>query len=100
MACSDTVGNTRCKRWTSYWGFTTVIGPPTIPNPPTNSKGIPVEGTCSWNKITLADSFRLQVSTTTDFAKTIINIANIPDSMYKYSGLNYATKYYWRVGGK
>jgi M6 family metalloprotease-like protein len=91
------VGTNGVSDWSGFWNFTTALGPPTIPNPPTNATGIPLSGKLSWNKIALADSYRLQVSHTWDFAATIVNIANIPDSTYQYSGLDYATKYYWRV---
>ena len=91
------VSNSGTSEWSGYWNFTTVLGAPSIPNPPTNSTGITLNGKLSWNKVSLADSYRLQVSHTSDFSATIVNIANVPDTMYQYSGLDYASKYFWRV---
>ncbi|WP_010232507.1 fibronectin type III domain-containing protein, partial [Gillisia marina] len=51
----------------------------------------------SWNAASGADSYKVQVSTTSDFSSTLVNQSNITGTSTSVSGLDDGTTYYWRA---
>ncbi len=98
----DTAGN-----W-SDWStpFTITIIPPTPSRP---SLGAPTKGslinaeenppTLSWNAVDYAESYDLQVSTSSRFSTLEIDQTGITETTYALSALDDG-KYYWRVRAK
>jgi hypothetical protein len=88
--------------WSNIWGFTTAIAPPAAPvlvapsNGATNVSTYPL---LDWNNVSGAQTYRVQVSTTSSFSTTVINVANLTTSQYQVNPgvLQYNTTYYWRV---
>ena len=93
--------------WSGYsaiWKFTTILPVPAAPvltSPPNNSTGTILEPTLSWGSVTYAASYRIQVSTDSNFATALWDTAGVTVLTavvppFKLTGM---TKYYWRVNG-
>ncbi|MBA2613052.1 MAG: T9SS type A sorting domain-containing protein [Bacteroidetes bacterium] len=69
--------------------------------PANNATGVSLTPSLIWNTLCIADSFKIQVSTVSNFSNTIINQANVIANNYSIpaSILNPNTMYYWRVYG-
>jgi hypothetical protein len=86
--------------WTSFRKFTTVAGAPSAPAlslPSNNATGIAINPLFSWNAVSGASSYALQVSKSAVFASTIVNQPGIASASFQVTGLLNATVYYWRV---
>ena len=88
--------------FSSTWQFTTgqttqTLDGPTLVFPANNATNIQTTNTFSWNSFTGASSYKLQISTTSNFTSNQIDITTSSTS-YQASGLYYSTGYYWRVG--
>ena len=65
---------------------------------PTNSAtDIALYESLSWNAVTGADSYRVQVSELSDFSTTVLDQSGITGTTATLSGLSNSTTYYWRV---
>ena len=51
----------------------------------------------SWNAVTGADSYRVQVSELSDFSTTVLDQSGLTVTTAMLSGLSNNTTYYWRV---
>jgi hypothetical protein len=86
--------------WSDTWNFTTIpLKPytPTLSSPANNSINPAVSLTLRWNASSRADSYALQVSTSSGFNSTFLNISGITSTSQNVSGMANNTKYYWRV---
>ncbi|MFA5795456.1 MAG: DUF2341 domain-containing protein, partial [Candidatus Brocadiia bacterium] len=83
--------------WSSTYSFTTTISPPTLTAPGNNAFGIPNNPTLSWTYSLPDTTYRLQVSTGSDFQAIIIDQSAITTTSYQATNLNNSTVYYWRV---
>ena len=85
------------------WNFTTGIAPPAAPillTPPDGSTGIAVTGVIfDWNNSAGATSYRIQISTSSNFGTTFVNQVTGATSQYTHNtpAFSYNTTYYWRV---
>ncbi len=76
--------------------------PPVLSSPTNNTTGIPVSGGCSltWGTLPGAASYTLQVSTSTSFSTTVVDLSSLTVSQSALSvTLAGGTTYYWRVQG-
>lgn len=84
--------------WSSTFKLTTKsLGSPALLMPVDNA----VESTeiqFSWNEVTDATSYTLQVSTTIDFTSLLLIKSGLTTTSTTIGDLNYSTNYYWRVG--
>jgi len=89
--------------WSAINSFTTLTqtpGTPMLITPANRATGIAVTPKLTWNTVN-ATSYRVQVSTTSTFATTIVDDSTLTvatDSLT--TALSYGTVYYWRVNGK
>lgn len=74
--------------------------PPVLFSPPNNATGQPVSLNLVWFKAPTAVSYRVQLSTDSTFATTLVNDSTLTDSVRAVSGLNYSTSYWWRINAK
>ncbi len=70
---------------------------PTLSSPGDGATSVGTTINMKWNSSTGAASYRLQVSTDSDFATTVYNQGGLAALSASVSGLNFLTKYYWRV---
>ena len=90
--------------WSTASSFTTIVAPPGVPvlsAPANNATGITVSPTLAWNAVTGAATYRIQVSTVSDFSSGMIEDDSTLTAASRAIGpLSNATKYYWRVNAK
>jgi M6 family metalloprotease-like protein len=83
--------------WSNDWDFTTLLGAPVLVNPANHAYGIADTGSFSWQHVNSSQSYDLQVSTDSTFVIKKIDTTGILKVTQSYTGLNFNTKYYWRV---
>ena len=84
--------------WSELWQFTTrqTIQAPILTGPADKSSQQAVNGSLTWQDVSGAESYGIQVSKYEDFNTTVVS-DNISATSYNYSGLKKGVKYYWRV---
>ncbi len=84
--------------------FESQVGPPpSAPQllfPTNGSTGQPTSVVLRWNRVGNASDYHLQVSVDSLFASTVIDGAQLADTMQQASGLSSLTKYFWRVSSR
>ena len=86
--------------WSTVWSFTTIGAAPqapTLSTPANLATDQSVSPTLSWNVSSGATSYTLQVSTSSSFGSFAYNDSGMTGTSQQVTGLNYSTKYYWRV---
>jgi RHS repeat-associated protein len=98
VASVTTGGSTYSSAWQFTTGSSTQTGGgPTLSSPANNAINIQPTNTFSWNSYSGASSYRLQISTTSNFSVNQFDVTTSATS-YQITGLSYSTGYYWRVG--
>ena len=92
---------TMTSPYSSVWSFTTVPGAPpaapTLASPAGGATEVSTSPTLSWNASGGATSYRLQVSTMSNFSTTVYDMSGITGTSSVVTGLMNNTVYYWRV---
>lgn len=88
--------------WSAVWKFTTALAAPQAPillSPPNGAIEISTTPTLDWNDVPFANTYRVQVSTDSNFASFVFNIGGLTASQFNVPGgtLQNNTTYYWRV---
>jgi subtilisin family serine protease len=87
--------------WSATWSFTTVAGTPpeapTLVSPANGSSNVSRTPTLTWNASTGATSYRVQVSTRSDFATTVYDQSGITSTSVTLPQLGSRVRYYWHV---
>ncbi len=89
--------------WSGAWSFTTVIAAPGAPQlvlPTNGATGEPVSLSLSWNSVSAAVSYHLDVSAGSDFTTTVFSQGSLTGTSQTLNGLANSTAYIWRVGAK
>ncbi|MBI5325842.1 MAG: M6 family metalloprotease domain-containing protein [Ignavibacteriae bacterium] len=86
--------------WTSPWEFTIILGSPILLEPENHSSGLTDTVTFHWLTVNQATTYNLEVSSDFSFLSGIIEQSNINGTSAIVSGLNYNTKYFWRIAGQ
>ena len=82
----------------SVYSFTTKLATTTLSSPANNSSGMSLTPTLSWSAVAGANTYRLEVNTSSNFTGTVIYDQNTLISTSKIiGGLADNVKYYWRV---
>jgi hypothetical protein len=93
--------STATSSYSNTWSFTTIttgtLSAPTLSSPTDGSTGVSTSPTLSWNTVSGASTYSLQVSTNTGFSPLVVDQSNIAGTFYAVSGLSASTLYYWRV---
>ena len=88
---------------TSYsptWSFTTIVAAPATPTlavPANGASNQSINNTLIWNSSTGAATYRVQVSTSTSFATTLLDDTTLVGTTRQIGPLSNNTTYYWRV---
>ena len=89
--------------WSAVWSFTTAAGAPSPPSTPTlispanGSSNVPGTATLSWNASTGASTYRVQISTNSNFRILVDDKPGITSTSTTVPGLRAKTRYFWRV---
>ncbi len=86
--------------WTAAWSFDVLAAPPApvLLSPPDGTANLPSQVTLTWQEVDVSDVYRLQLSTSANFATTVLDQSEIDVPEWEVSGLQTGT-YYWRVRG-
>lgn len=88
--------------YSSVWSFQTklALNPPTAPvltSPSNNATGLATTLKLTWNAVTTATGYTLEVSKNPDFSTLVIDNKTLTTNEFTVSGLEEDTSYYWRV---
>jgi hypothetical protein len=87
--------------WSSVWSFTTAspgtLDAPTLDSPADNAEGVSTDPTLSWNSVSGATVYHLQVADNEDFTTPVFDDDTISGTSEAVSGLTNNQFYYWRV---
>ncbi|MBM4169755.1 MAG: T9SS type A sorting domain-containing protein, partial [Ignavibacteria bacterium] len=89
--------------WSFPFQFTTAaagLTTPTLVSPSNGSSNQPTTLTLSWSTVSGATTYRLQVSTSSGFATTIVDDSTLTTTSRQVGPLANNTTYYWRVSAK
>ena len=50
-----------------------------------------------WKRVTNATSYRFDLAKTSSFTNSLFGSSSTPDTVFKFQGLEYSARYYWRV---
>lgn len=83
----------------NVYNFTSATAAATLTYPADTATGIPLNPVFSWTPVPGADSYTLQVSTSSTFTTSsmIYNVSGFTATSQQVTGLNPNTIYYWRV---
>lgn len=97
----DATDSSGTSAWSSVWHFTTAAGthllPPTLALPSNGATGAVTDPILSWNGVSGAVYYELQVSSDTTFTTVLFERRNLTATSQEVAGLSEATTYYWRV---
>jgi len=85
--------------WSSVWHFTTIIASPKPPNLMTPANGAtnqPTTLTLTWNQVSTATTYRLQVDSNSSFTSPVVDTI-LADTSKPVGPLRNKTTYYWHV---
>lgn len=89
--------------WSIVRSFTTIVAAPSAPilaSPADSALNQPVTLTLGWNPSTDTETYRLQVSTNSDFITPIFDDSSVTTTSREVGPLANNTIYYWRVNAK
>src|SRR3989339_455688 len=89
--------------WASAWSFTTIIAAPAVPLltlPANGATGQSASPTLSWNTVTGAATYHVQVSTSNTFASILLEDSTLTATSKTITGLDNNLTHYWRVRAK
>ena len=75
----------------------TISASPTLTAPTNNATEVALSPTLTWNAVSNAVSYTLQVSTNSSFSSFVYNQSGLTNTSQQISGLNINVTYYWRV---
>ncbi|MBL0339929.1 MAG: peptidylprolyl isomerase [Bacteroidetes bacterium] len=85
--------------YSNIYSFTSASAAATLISPTDSSTGISINPVFEWSAVPGADSYTLQVSTSSTFtvSSMVYNTAGLTSTTQQVNGLNPNTLYYWRV---
>src|SRR3989339_307131 len=89
--------------WASAWSFTTIIAAPAVPLltlPANGATGQSASPTLSWNTVTGAATYHVQVSTSNPSASILLKDSTLTATSKTITGLDNNLTHYWRVRAK
>jgi len=96
--CASNAGGT--SQYSPTWSFTTIVVAPPIPtlsSPANNAGDQPVTLTLNWNASQGATKYRVQLSTSTNFATSLVDDSTVTGTSLQAGPLSNNTQYFWRV---
>ena len=84
--------------WSGVGSFTTTVAPTLVA--PTDAQNLSILPMLSWSSVPMATSYRLDVSTASDFSTTVYSAKGLTATSDSVNGLTNGQTYLWRVGAK
>jgi len=91
------------SEYSGIFSLTTVaagLAAPTLSSPANGATGVSTNPTLSWSAVSGATTYRLQVSTSSGFAMTVVDDSTLTATSRQVGPLANNTTYYWRVNAK
>jgi len=85
--------------WSETWSFSTGIGIVELINPQQGATNQSIDLNFVWELLNGADEYIFQISKQSDFSELTKQVETV-ETQTEILGLEYETKYYWRVKGK
>jgi len=95
--------SSKTSEYSSSRGFTTEIvplGTPRLTSPANYATGVSLTPTLSWNAVSDATLYDLQIATNLDFTQNLLSFTNITTTTYLLKLRANGTQYFWRVRAK
>ena len=73
------------------------LSAPVLTSPADNSTGVVTSPTLTWQPVSNATLYSVEVSTDSAFTNPIVNLQNVTTTSYNLSNLSVGVKYYWRI---
>ncbi len=89
--------------WSDVWSFTTVppaTAAPTLTSPTNSATDQPLSLSMTWNAVSGASTYRVQLSANSDFGGTVVDDSTLTSAAKDVGPLSASTTYYWRVNAK
>jgi len=83
--------------YSTTFTFQTKLADPVVTNPLNNAFGKAIAGNFTWDAVTGATFYSVQLATDANFTTPLVNQTNITATTLAYSGLNHYTTYFVRV---
>ncbi len=83
--------------WSAVWTFTSSPGVVELLAPDNDALNTDTTVQLTWDAPKSAESFHLQVSAADDFQNPIVDREGLTDKLFDLEGLDYFTKYFWRL---
>jgi len=93
--------------YSPVWSFTPSVGssggtpivllPPNQTSPQDSIINVSLNPSFNWNSVSGATSYRIQVSQSNIYLKTVADVSNIATTSYVIKGLTSASTYFWRI---
>lgn len=96
--CAKNEGGT--SGWSLVRSFTTIVAAPTVrtlATPANGATNVAIAPTLTWNAVTGATYYHLQVSSSATFTSTVLDKDSLTRTSFDVTGSANATRYYWRV---
>jgi hypothetical protein len=86
--------------WSATFNFTTIAGGSeqvTLISPADNATEVDLSPVLSWDAVSGAATYQLQISEVSSFTTLVLNIDAVNGTEYQATGLDGSTTHYWRV---
>jgi hypothetical protein len=98
----NATGAAGTSQWSGNFHFTTTVivpDPPTLVSPMNDSVNVGLNPCLDWTDVSAATQYRVQVSTSTNFGTTVLDVGGLTNSSYCIQSgvLAFSTVYYWHV---
>ena len=85
---------------TTNGGTFPIPAAPILISPPNNAVGQALNLSLSWNPVTYASTYRVQLASDTNFTNIIVDDSTLINTVKAVTNLSPLTNYYWRVNAK
>lgn len=86
--------------YSNTFNFTTQLAPPSLVSPADGSIGQQVNLNFSWNSVSGALTYHIQIASDSLFSSIVVNDSTLAVTNKNVTGLTPLTRYWWRVRGK
>jgi hypothetical protein len=97
VSASNGYGSSGYSAARKFTTANTVPAAPVLSSPADLATNVPISTKMSWNRVTGATSYNIQISESAGFLTFFTNATGITDTFYNVTGLRAGIVYYWKV---